>query len=131
MHVNELEAAIDHARDFNRSGNLDPYSEDTFEGLASKFAELAVQLADRCVVGLPCERHSGAVHGREAEELRKGIEQTLHNTADVESDEASFVLEGLRKSLYFLLDRIDARDSLAFLERSSPSVPSATVPGGS
>lgn len=86
------------------------------EVLSRGFAEAIVKLADCCVVGVRCARHYGAVHGQEAEELRAGVEQILRNTADVRDDEASFVLVELRKALNFLLDRVDARDSLSFRE---------------
>jgi hypothetical protein len=89
------------------------------EETATRFAKTVIKLADACVVGVSCDRHGGAVHGREAEELRKGIEQCLRNTVDVRSDDAAVVLAGFRKSLYFLLDHVDARDSLAFLEATA------------
>lgn len=60
-----------------------------------------------CVVGRSCAKHGGVVHGQEAEELRAGIEQILSDSWDVRE---------VRKSLLFLLDRIDARDSLTFRE---------------
>ena len=53
-----------------------------------------------------CEVHD-FTHGAEAEELRKGIEWVLQNTADY--DEMS-------EALNALLDRVDARDSLAWIE---------------
>jgi hypothetical protein len=106
MHPSELPAAIVRARNFYRRSGIDPYSEDSYEGLAYAFAELAVQLADKCVVGLPCKRHGGAV----AEELRRGIEKIL---AD-DLDDHPFALREL-------LDETDARDSLAFLEASHKS----------
>jgi hypothetical protein len=107
MHPSDLPAAIERARDFR--GTLDPFSEETFEGLASAFAELAVQLADKCVVGVPCKRHFGATHGREAEELRKGIEKILASD-----------LDDFPYALRALLDEVDARDSLAFREATDP-----------
>jgi hypothetical protein len=66
-----------------------------------------VQRAAPCVVGVACERHGGAVHGREAEELRAGVERIIGQDFDVES---------VRDDLRQLLDDVDARDSLAFLE---------------
>lgn len=95
--------------------------------LARTFAEVIVQLAACCVVGVRCDRHYGAVHGQEAEELRAGIEQILKNTAGVRDDEAAFVLAEQRKSLSFLLDHIDARDSLAFREATDPSAEDVTA----
>lgn len=73
------------------------------------FAEVIVHLAGRCVMGLPCARHGGTVHGREAEELRAGIEQAIFAHGDLRKGD-------LRKELIALLDRVDACDSLAFLE---------------
>jgi len=70
-----------------------------------------------------CARHADQVHGKEAEELRAGIEQILQNTADFRlgqptafEDVPASVIVGMRRSLQFLLDHIDARDSLAYLE---------------
>lgn len=60
----------------------------------------------RCNFGLPCPEHHGAVHGKEAEELRTGIEKLLA--------ENSYQIQ--RTELFALLDRVDARDSLAYLE---------------
>lgn len=54
----------------------------------------------------PCPDH-GFFHGAEAEELREGIEAIL----DREGDE-----RGFKRALQALLDRVDARDSLAYLE---------------
>jgi hypothetical protein len=83
---------------------------------APEFARALGQVAATCVVGLPCDRHAGEVHGQEAEELRAGIEQILRNTAEVLPEDEDSVLASVRKSLIFLLDRVDARDSLAFRE---------------
>jgi hypothetical protein len=83
--------------------------------LARDFAEVIVQGADTCMVGRTCAKHGGAVHGREAEELRAGVERLLDDTADSEG-EPQLALEELHKSLFFLLDHVDARDGLAFLE---------------
>lgn len=69
-----------------------------------------------CVIGRPCAKHGDVVHGREAEELRAGVEQILGNTADVREDAAIHVLREMRRALLFLLDHTDARDSLAFQE---------------
>lgn len=113
----EFEDAIDVARDYLQGSSADA------ELLAKDFAEVIVQLSDACVVGLPCERHGGTVHGQEAEELRAGIEQILRNTDGVREDEAAFVLPELRKALLFLLDHVDARDSLAFREATDPKDP--------
>jgi hypothetical protein len=112
-----FEDSVDVARDYLQGSSADA------ELLAKDFAEVIVQLADGCVVGLPCARHGGAVHGQEAEELRAGVEQILRNTDGVREDEAAFVLPELRKSLLFLLDHVDARDSLAFREATDPKDP--------
>jgi hypothetical protein len=61
----------------------------------------------RCVIGKPCPEHDNAVHGREAEELRAGIEKLISESA------GSSVTD---RQLHRLLDRTDARDSVAFLE---------------
>lgn len=78
------------------------------------------QTASTCRMGLPCEEHGGAVHGQEAEQLRAGVERILRSTAMVSEDDAAFVLEASRRSLIFLLDSIDARDSLSFREMTDP-----------
>ena len=109
----ELGETVNVARGFLADRASPTYGD---QGLAGSFAEALVQIANACVVGIPCEKHGGAVHGQEAEELRAGIEQILRNTSDVDDDEAPDVLRSQRKSLIFLLDRVDARDSLAFRE---------------
>jgi len=118
----DLQAAVDVARDYRDCQRLARVAGGALcadhAALAYDFAEALVKITDCCAIGVPCERHSGAVHGKEAEELRAGVEQILHNTVRVRDDEASFVLTELRKSLIFLLDRVDARDSLAFRETS-------------
>lgn len=68
------------------------------------------ELSDEVAEG-GCARHAGQAHGqahgREAEELRSGIERLLDDVDD----------DGLiRKELRRLLDDVDARDSLAYLE---------------
>lgn len=55
-----------------------------------------------------CSEH-GFVHGAEAEELRHGIEKILSDACD-EDD--------FRRELRRLLEQVDARDSVAFLEAS-------------
>ena len=96
--------------------------------LCRDFAAAIVEAADSCVVGARCDRHGGAIHGKEAEELRSGVEQILRNTADVREHEASFVLPELRKALLFLLDHVDARDSLAFREATNSDGAGTAVP---
>jgi hypothetical protein len=55
--------------------------------------------------GEGCTLHGDAPHGKEAEELRKGIEEALTYGTHAE----------IRDHLSELLDRVDARDSLAHL----------------
>ena len=118
LSADDFEGTLDIARDYLQGSHAD------LEGLsrdfAEAFAEAIVKLAASCVVGVWCERHGGAVHCQEAEELRAGVEQILRNTADVDDDAAPDVLRSLRKSLIFLLDHIDARDSLSFREATDP-----------
>jgi hypothetical protein len=61
-----------------------------------------------CVIGKRCEEHSGSVHGQEAEELRAGLELLIRDGDVTES------------SVQRLLDHVDARDSLSFLEKRRP-----------
>lgn len=84
---------------------------------AMGFARALVQVADACVVGLPCDRHGGAVHGREAEELRRGIERILRNFDLSECVDPPRVEQAMLRELHRLLDEVDARDSVAFLEK--------------
>jgi hypothetical protein len=77
--------------------------------LPALIAEIC-QLRAICLVGVPCARHGGAVHGHEAEELRAGIEKVLRDPP-----------AELRSALRRLLDDVDARDSLTFLERGDAS----------
>jgi hypothetical protein len=109
----EFEEIVGVARNYLQASASEPLP---IARLARNFAEVIVKLADHCVVGLPCALHGDGIHGQEAEELRSGVELILKNTDDVRDDEAAFVLAEQRKALIFLLDRIDARDSLAFRE---------------
>ena len=108
LSADEFAETVDVARGYLQKRCADP------EG--RPFATTIVKLADCCVIGMRCAQHHDAVHGQEAEDLRAGIEQILRNTSDVEDAAAPDVLRSFRKSLIFLLDRIDARDSLAFRE---------------
>ena len=109
----EFEETVGVARDYLQASASEPLP---IARLARRFSETLVKQADCCVFGVRCDRHYGAVHGQEAEELRAGVEQILRNTSDVDDAAAPDVLRALRKALIFLLDRIDARDSLAFRE---------------
>jgi len=60
----------------------------------------------------PCHEH-GFQHGAEAEELRAGIEKIIKRFDEaVDTDD----LMAIKDKLQRLLDRVDARDSLAYLE---------------
>lgn len=67
-----------------------------------------------------CHVH-GQVHGAEAEELRRWIENLLFEAT------ASCAPDDWPAALQKLLDRVDARDSLAFLE-AGDKAPSTTAP---
>jgi hypothetical protein len=121
----DLMGVVDVARDYLRGTISD--DEIRSWGMRREFALAIVQLSESCVVGAPCEKHYEAVHGQEAEELRAGVEQILGNTADVRDAEAAFVLAELRRSLIFLLDRVDARDSLAFREATDAAQEPASL----
>jgi hypothetical protein len=69
----------------------------------------------RCIIGVPCPDH-GFYHGAEAEELREKLEGLIgefDNDGDSEEEAAGrFVARALQR----VLDEVDARDSLAYLE---------------
>jgi hypothetical protein len=114
----EIEETVSIARGF-LFDRADPTYHD--KGIACDFAEALVQIADACVVGLPCKKHFDSVHGKEAEELRKGIEQILEEYgAAAPPDDTWHSYQAMRRALIRLLDEVDARDSLAFLEDASP-----------
>jgi len=92
---------------------------------ARDFAHALVQLADTCVVGIPCNRHAEEIHGREAEELRVGVERILRDMGETSPSSSAF--RETRKNLSALLDDVDARDSLAFRETQSTSSPNASA----
>ena len=80
-----------------------------------------------CRMGAPCPLHYGQVHGQEASELRKGIE-ILQTTFGSEGWDSASICEKLQE----FLDRVDARDSLAFEEKNTNwEDPIATQPGES
>lgn len=112
-----LEDTVAVARDFLADPSRLPAEA---RGLAGTFAAALVQIAGACVVGQACELHGGAVHGKEAEELRGGVERILRSMSDVPASDEFHALREARKALILLLDRIDARDSLAFLEATDP-----------
>lgn len=91
------------------------------------FAQVLVQLAGTCVIGLACERHTEAVHGKEAEELRAGIERILRYMGDADEDDELHAFRETRQKLIALLDHVDARDSLAFREATDPPAASAAT----
>lgn len=66
-----------------------------------------------------CPEH-GFIHGGEAEELRSGIEAIIAEIDDGEDEDSLGRLRaigsGLKHDLQRLLDKTDARDSLAFGE---------------
>lgn len=59
-----------------------------------------------------CPVHADQEHGAEAEELRSGVERLLAS-----SHGGGWNVSLLRRELRDLLDDVDARDSLAWLER--------------
>ena len=65
-----------------------------------------------------CPVH-GYIHGKEAEELREGLKKLL-DTASGDADEMGVPVHELED----MLDRIDARDSVAWLEASKKKVDS-------
>lgn len=120
---NEILETIETAREYLEGG----YTCADAEPLARNFAEVITQLAEACPIGVPCPKHGAAVHGQEAEELRAGVEQIVANIADVRAEEALEVLANVRKTLSRLLDHVDARDSLAYLEAQDAEVDAATT----
>lgn len=75
---------------------------------------------EKCTVYQEVCREHHFVHGGEAQELRHGIEKIiawLDQQQDEDSISALTALPGeLRADLQDLLDEVDARDSLAFIE---------------
>lgn len=105
----EFLETVEAARDCLRSDRSDA-------ALTRDFARALVQAADTCLIGVACDKHGGEIHGREAEELRAGVEQIINTVAQVHDDDSLFGLGETRRALIVLLDRVDARDSLAFRE---------------
>lgn len=81
---------------------------------AQAFAEVIVHVARTCLVGVACAKHSGVIHGQEAEELRRGIEMLCADN-DIKNT--------TRAQLLSLLDAVDARDSLSFRETQVKAQP--------
>lgn len=62
-----------------------------------------------CVIGVYCQRH-GFIHGQEAEELRERLEELGD------------------KAVNRVLDEVDSRDSLAYLEATNEPTPPDVAP---
>jgi hypothetical protein len=62
-----------------------------------------------------CEKHDFC-HGAEAEELRHGIEKMMLDLDEYADFEGRVYAADVYRLLASLLDRIDARDSVAYLE---------------
>lgn len=75
-----------------------------------------------------CPVHDYMMHGKEAEQLRSGLEEILTEWCASEAGSDACV-EALLENLQQLLDDVDARDSLAYLERIDPR--SSAGPEGS
>jgi hypothetical protein len=64
-----------------------------------------------------CPLHDDQRHGREAEELRSGLENILEEfSLRLDQEPLILAVPELVKKLADLLDRVDARDSAAFLD---------------
>jgi hypothetical protein len=74
----------------------------------------AVELPAELTIGEECPVHHYAKHGKEAEELRQGIDKILMSGLGCFDRDCDQYPDALRE----LLDKVDARDSLAYLERS-------------
>lgn len=68
------------------------------------------------VYAVLCQEHGGIVHGMEAEELRAGIEELIAGADDSVDEDARVVSAA---DLQSLVDKVDARDSLAYREATS------------
>jgi hypothetical protein len=76
--------------------------------LRERIRKLEAKLASVCIMGSRCPAHDGVTHGKEAEELRRGVEKYLRDGEPPPK---------VARALQRLLDRVDARDSCAYLER--------------
>jgi hypothetical protein len=75
-------------------------------GDCGTFLALVVPPAGACIFGVFCQRH-GFIHGAEAEELRQKIERLLS------TEDGDVPTWAIRR----VLEKVDARDSLAWMER--------------
>lgn len=72
-----------------------------------------------------CPVHAYQTHGKEAQELRKAIEELVECTPDpydvgeMSGEEARERLREARRILQELLEEVDARDSHAYMDRCS------------
>jgi len=123
LSADQIEEIVSLARDY-LAGNVSE-SDISAWGSTSDFAKALVQIAGTCVVGLACERHAEVVHGKEAEELRSGVEQILADMGHRAPSSASF--REASSKLRELLDDVDARDSLAFREAQLTVSPNASA----
>lgn len=94
------------ARGIARTRNNLATLADQFDAAQQRIAELEAEAREP----RGCAAHYGSIHGGEAEELRKGIETIIKSFSDCEDQSA------MRGNLIRLLDRVDARDSLAHVE---------------
>lgn len=96
-------------------------SEEQRRALSAQIAQASLQ---HLAFEHGCPIHNGSIHGGEAEDLRSGIERLLAEAAPSASpwvsDPEHEDMQDLRSDLQALLDAVDARDSLAHLDRSSP-----------
>jgi hypothetical protein len=97
----------------NRRDQLDGHFIDVADPVLSQMREVLDELENNT-----CARHAGQAHGAEAEELRRGVERLLSQSAHFGTDavNGAIGLIDLRRALQSLLDRVDARDSLAYLD---------------
>lgn len=92
-----------------------------------------------CVIGVYCHKH-GFIHGAEAEELRERIEKLVSEYREAKRDAEAdcphdiapvgIIHENAIRALSGILDTVDARDSVAWLEfrDAEPGVPPAARP---
>ncbi|HSX22298.1 MAG TPA: hypothetical protein VLE97_05935 [Gaiellaceae bacterium] len=113
LSADQIAETIEVARGFLADRASPTYGD---KGVAGEFAQALVQVADACVVGLPCERHYGAIHGGEAEELRAGLEKLMREAERDAIGSRTVSVFALQR----LIDEVAARDSLAFREATDP-----------